>query len=168
MNKTKGFFEATAILIGTIIGSGIFAIPYVIMKAGLLIGVFYFILLGLMILTMHLVYGEIVLRTSSTHRIVGYGEKYLGKSGRNILFVAALVNLLMSNLVYLILGGNFLSSIFGDIGNNLFYVFLFWALLSLGVIYDWKKVSFLDLIMTVSLLLAIVIVAVFGFMHFRA
>ncbi|MGB9609183.1 MAG: aromatic amino acid transport family protein, partial [Minisyncoccia bacterium] len=129
---SRKFLEAVAILVGTIVGAGTFGLPYVVMRAGILVGLFYFLFLGLIVLLIHLIYGEIVLRTSAIHRIVGYGEVYLGQPGKKMLLISALVGLLGSKLVYLILGGSFLTTIFGDQGRGvLFYIIIFWAFLSL-------------------------------------
>ena len=69
-------------LVGMIIGVGIFGVPYVLSRAGLVPGIFYFIVLGAAIILVHLFYGEAVLRTNGRHRLVGYAEKYLGMWGR--------------------------------------------------------------------------------------
>ncbi|MCX6740927.1 MAG: hypothetical protein NTY61_00815, partial [Candidatus Parcubacteria bacterium] len=138
IGQNRKDLEAIAILIGTIIGAGIFTLPYAVMKSGLLVGLGYFIFCGTVTLTIHLIYGEIVLRTQKTQRIVGYGGTYLGKSGKILLFISALVGMLLSRVVYLILGSGFLATVFGSVGNNLIYVLIFWAALSLGIILDWK------------------------------
>ncbi|MGC9048895.1 MAG: aromatic amino acid transport family protein [Patescibacteria group bacterium] len=165
---SRKFLEAVAILVGTIVGAGTFGLPYVVMRAGILVGLFYFLFLGLIVLLIHLIYGEIVLRTSAIHRIVGYGEVYLGQPGKKMLLISALVGLLGSKLVYLILGGSFLTTIFGDQGRGvLFYIIIFWAFLSLGIVLDWKRISFLEFFMTALLILVMVIIVIYGFSYFQ-
>lgn len=161
----KNFFEAVAVLVGTIVGAGIFGLPYVVMKAGILVGLFYFLFLGLIVLLIHLIYGEIALRTSAIHRIVGYGKIYLGQPGKKMLLISALVGLLGSNLVYLILGGSFLTTIFG--GSTIFYIIIFWTFLSLGIVLDWKRISFLEFFMTAFLILVIAIIVIYSFSYFQ-
>ncbi len=46
----KNFYYALAILIGTTVGGGIFGLPYVIARAGLLTSLFYFLILGAVVL----------------------------------------------------------------------------------------------------------------------
>jgi len=167
MENKKKSLEAISILIGTIIGAGIFALPYVVMKAGLLVGLGYFILGGAVVLTMHLIYGEIVLRTNKTQRIVGYGGVYLGNSGKILFFISALVSMLLSRVVYLILGSGFLAAVFGNLGNNFIYVLIFWAVLSLGIILDWKRVSFLELLVIILLLLTVFVISCSSFSYFK-
>jgi tyrosine-specific transport protein len=105
----KNFLFALSILIGTIIGAGIFGIPYVISKSGIIPGFFYFLLLGGIVLLVHLFFGEIVLRTEGDHRLVGLGEKYLGKWANKTLAVSVVLGVIGSLLAYLIIGGEFLS-----------------------------------------------------------
>ena len=164
--KSKNL-EAIAILIGTIIGAGIFALPYAVMKSGFIVGLGYFIFCGTVTLIMHLIYGEIVLRTKGTQRIVGYGGFYLGKSGKALLLTSALVGMLFSRVVYLILASGFLAAVFGNIGNNLVYVLISWSILSLGIILDWKKLAFLELLVIVLLLMTVVIITLSSFSYFK-
>lgn len=168
MQEKRKFFDAVAVLIGTIIGAGIFAIPYVVMRAGILVGIFYFLFLGIIVLTIHLIYGEITLRTSVHCRAVGYGEKYLGSFGKKTLFTALLISLPTLNLSYLILGGDFLRVIFnGQAHEIIFYVTFFWLLMSLGIFLDWRRASFAEFLMTLVLILAIVAVIIYGFSRLK-
>jgi len=58
----RSVLEASATLIGTTIGAGILGIPYVIAQSGFLIGLFYILFLGLVMLTLNLYIGEVVLQ----------------------------------------------------------------------------------------------------------
>jgi len=86
--REKGFFAnhrtamAATTLIGTIVGAGLLAIPYVISQTGFLIGFIITVLLGLSFLFLNLITGEIVLRTKEQHQITGYTGKYLGPWGK--------------------------------------------------------------------------------------
>ncbi len=159
---------ATSILVGTIVGAGIFALPYVVMRAGIFVGIFYFLFLGLIVLTIHLIFGEIVMRTSAVHHIVGYGEIYLGKIGKRLFSVSSLIGMGGSILVYLILGGNFLMNILGqNDGPTIFYVLIFWFFMSLGVTLGWRRISLVEFLMTALLILVMIIIAVYSFGRFR-
>ena len=87
---SKEFFYATAVLIGTIVGAGMFGIPYVVAQSGFLIGVIFLLLLTGVSLLIHLIYGEIVCRTKKKHRLVGYAEHYLGKCRKKIITISVL------------------------------------------------------------------------------
>jgi len=45
-NMSKNFFYAVAILVGTIVGAGVFGIPYTIARFGFFPGIFYLFFFG--------------------------------------------------------------------------------------------------------------------------
>ena len=63
MKKQTQLFEAIAIMVGTIIGAGIFGIPYVIYQAGFLTGILLMFIIAAAICLIHLYIGEISLST---------------------------------------------------------------------------------------------------------
>jgi len=75
----KNFFFAVSTLVGAIVGLGMFGIPYTVSRAGFFIGLGYLIVLGIVALLIHLMYGEVVERTRGRHRLTGYTAKYLGE-----------------------------------------------------------------------------------------
>lgn len=128
--KDKKFYFALSTLIGTIVGAGIFGIPYVIQKSGIVIGLFYFIILGGVALLIHLFFGEIVLRTKEKHRLIGYAQKYLGNWARNLVTISTIFGLIGVLLSYLIIGGDFLKTLFsGWLNLDSFYFSLFFWLI---------------------------------------
>lgn len=129
LSKNSDFFQALAILTGTIIGVGLFSLPYITAKVGILTMLFYFLILGAVTALIGLFYGEIALRTKGLHRLPGYAEKYLGKCAKIIAFIASSLGLTGAILAYLIIGGRFLGSIlqscFGS--SDFVYVFIFFS-----------------------------------------
>jgi len=110
--KNKNFVFALTILISTIVGAGIFGIPYVIARSGVIPGFFYFLVLGGAALLVHLLFGEIVLRNERKCRIIGYAQEYFGQSGKLLIAISVIVGFTGSLLAYGILAGDFLKIIF--------------------------------------------------------
>lgn len=119
------FWEAIATMIGTIIGAGIFGIPYVISRAGFLTGLLDLVAIGIVVLILYLYMGEIVLRTNGRHQLTGYAEKYLGKWGKLVMAFSMLFGIYGALAAYIIGEGAALSSILG--GSNIIYSLLFFA-----------------------------------------
>ena len=110
----NSFTLALSTLVGTIVGAGIFGIPFAMLKSGIVPGLFYLFLLGGIICLLHLFFGEICLRTSGKHRLVGYAEIYLGKQGKVFATLTLLFVLVGTLLAYLILVGEFSEIVFGS------------------------------------------------------
>ena len=126
----NSFLLALSTLIGTIVGAGIFGLPYVISKSGVIPGIFYFLLLGGSVMLLHLLFGEICLRTGEKHRLMGYASMYLGGWARTLAALATIAGSVGALLVYIIFGGDFLviaASPFFHISSE-FASFVFWIL----------------------------------------
>jgi len=59
----KKFWAATFTLTGTMIGAGVLGLPYVFAQSGFVIGLFWLIILGSILIFVNLSLGEITLRT---------------------------------------------------------------------------------------------------------
>lgn len=104
-------WEATLLLIGTIIGVGMFGIPFVVREAGFLTGALLLVLLAGAILAVHLAYARIVLATPTVHRLPGYVRLYLGPVPGAVAALSNVFGLTGALLAYIVLGGAFLGAI---------------------------------------------------------
>lgn len=150
-------------LVGTIIGAGIFGLPYIASKAGTLLTIFYMVLVVIVALLMHLFFAEVLLRTKSKLLLSGLSKKYLGKKAEIIVTISLIFGITGSLFVYVILSGSFLKILtesFINIPEKLLSVFA-WLVLSLIVLFGIKTISKVEL--TLNLLFIVVIV---GFLFF--
>ena len=85
----RKFFSATAVLVGSMVGVGIFGLPYAFAQAGFWVGMGLLVAIGLITMLVDLMYGEVILRTHATHQIMGYARLYLGPNAQRILFFSA-------------------------------------------------------------------------------
>lgn len=105
---SKNYVSSIAILVSAVVGVGMFTLPYVGMKAGILTMIFYFLVLGAVQHWFHKLYAEIVLSTKKQHRLPGYAEKYLGIKSKRLLLVLTMFAGYGALLAYTIIGGDFL------------------------------------------------------------
>ena len=112
--KNNSFFLSIALLLGTMIGAGIFGIPYVVSRSGIFPALFYFLILGAASLLIHLFLGEIILRTKGKHRLPGYAQKYLGDWAKTLTGFSVILGIILALLAYIILAGNFLNILFSS------------------------------------------------------
>ena len=151
---------AIATLSGTIIGVGIFALPYVTLKVGFWAILGYFLVLGTLVILIHLFFGELSLKTPDFKRLPGFAKIYLGNWGQIVAYISIILGIFGALLAYLIVGGEFftelLSPIFG--GNSLIYT-LFYFIVGAALIFSGikaiAKVEFWGLVLFFIILLAI-------------
>lgn len=157
----KQYLLAIATLIGTIVGAGIFAIPFALSRAGILSGFFYFLTVGAIVLLVSWLYGEIILRTRGHHRLVGYAEKYLGAKGKFLAFFSTIFGFYGSLVVYMILGGKFLHVLFGAALNKeeFFCCLFFFVLGILAIFFGLKMVSITEFLMSLLLVGTVLLLA---------
>ncbi|MEK6825481.1 MAG: aromatic amino acid transport family protein [Nanoarchaeota archaeon] len=158
MGKT---FLATSELLGTIMGAGFLAIPFVVAQSGFAIGLLHLILIGSLITIVMLYLGEIVLRTKEYHQLPGYAEKYLGQQGKRWMSFAVLFGISTALLAYLIAEGESISVLlFGSPIQSLLSGIIFWALLSLlslGGIRTLKKGESIGVILVFVMMISILV-----------
>ncbi len=162
--ESKTWLRATATLVGMIIGVGFFGVPYVVAQAGWGIGVFYFVFLGSVMIVVHLMYGEVILRTLGSHRFVGFVEVYCGKNIKKLAVFTSTFGFWAALVAYIILGGRFLflllTPLFG--GSEFNYQILFFVILGALIYKGIKLVTKIELILTVVLTLFIVVLILGG------
>jgi tyrosine-specific transport protein len=127
----KKFWAATFTLTGTIVGAGILGLPYVFSKSGFLVGLFWLIVLGAVMIFVNLTLGEITLRTRGKHQLSGYAEKYLGKWGKRVMFFAMIFGIYSALLAYLVGEGESLSKLLPGNVSPIIFGIMFWLIMVL-------------------------------------
>lgn len=159
MNKT---ILASATLIGTIIGAGIFGIPYVVMQSGFSVGIILIIIIALLMLLVNLYLGEVALRTKQNHHLTGYAEKYLGKKGKILMFLTLAIGIYAGILAYLTGVGESLSFLFFNNPNfSIYFGILFWIIMSTICYQGIKALEEGEFIGVTLILVLVIAMAVF-------
>jgi len=163
------FVLALSTLVGTIIGAGIFGIPFVVAKSGLLPAIFYFLLLGGAVMLLHLFFGEVVLRTKKKARLIGYCATYLGKPGKIAATFSTLFGIVGALLAYIIVGGSFLHILFGEFFgiSATWFSILLWAFLSLFIIRGIQFIAKAEFVMNIALFVAVFAIFFFAAPHIQ-
>ena len=159
IDKKLDFWLATSVFIGTIIGAGIFALPYAFSKSGFFPGLIWLVLLGLIMAVVSMAYGEIVLRTPKNMEMAGYAEYYLGKKGRIAITFSLVLGIYAALTAYVIGVGNFLEELFSSLGQtNLFWSFVFWAIASSILYLGIKTIGRLELAMGIGIIFSCLLI----------
>lgn len=166
-SNRKDFWLGFATLLGTIVGVGIFGVPYAMARSGFALGVFYLFILGIATVFIHLFYSEFVLRTNGKHRFVGYAEIYLGKWGGRVAAFATLFGLYGALLAYTIIAGDFLHVILGDFfgGTPFLYGVIFFIIAAVIIFLGLKLVAGGELLMAFFLVVIVALIFLKGLPH---
>jgi amino acid permease len=129
----KTFIRATLVMVGTIIGAGIFGVPAMLGRAGILAGSIIFWCIAGLVLATHLLFVEIIARIKERKRLPGYLEHVFGAWAKWPSAVAHTAQIAGGSFLYIILGGEFLRLLafgFGFDGGSLGFQLFFWFLSS--------------------------------------
>lgn len=161
-DRQKKFLHATAALIGTMVGVGIFGIPLAFAKAGFGIGFLFLIFTCIITLLFNFIFAEIVLRTQEKHQLVGYTNFYLGPFFKHVVLFANLVGIYGALLAYIINAGEFMNNVFSNLWYlpQNYYYFIFAAVVSTILYFGFKTFAWVEFILT-SIFICIILV-VFG------
>ena len=136
-----------------------FGIPFSFVSLGFWPGAIELLILTIVTVVLHLIYGEIVLKTSTLHRLPGYIKIHLGEKWSILAWIGAFVGIFGALLAYIIIGSIFLKNIFNAFGFGFgeFYFAAVFALIGAFIIFfPLKKEAFLNGILTFVLIVFIV------------
>lgn len=165
----KNYIYPIATLSGGIVGVGFFALPYITLKVGIWVMLAYFLVLVFLVILIHLMYGEIALKTPDFKRFPGFVGFHLGKWFGRLSLILTTTGSFGVLLVYLIVGSDFLSNVFLPIlgGSKLLYAFIYFTLASLIIYFGIKIVSKIELAVLCFLLLVLLLIFTINFSQFN-
>lgn len=158
----RTFILPASILAATIIGAGMFALPYTFAKAGLGTGFFYLALFGGIFSILHLMYAEIGYANEGHHRLVGHAEKYLGRGGRYITAITSTLGMVFTLTIYLVLSMSFGTLLAPQIPDYAILI-AFWVLGSIVIFWEVNMLARVESLITFGIMLIITTIAIAGF-----
>ncbi len=151
-----------SLLATTIVGAGIFALPYLFNKAGIATGLFYLIFFGVVFALVHLMYADIIVRTSENKRFSGYAKIYLGRFGYWSSIFMTIFGALLVLTIYLVLSVSFVKLILPAV-SDIYAIFIFWLLGSLAIFFSINELAASDFLIFLAMAAMIFIIFGFGF-----
>ncbi len=151
---------AIGVLTNYIIGVGMFSLPYITLRVGIWPMLGYFLFLGVFVILINLLYGELALRSPDYKRLPGFAKFYLGNFGEKIASITIIISLYGAILAYLIIGGGFLQNLLSPVfgGGDLIYTLLYFSLGAILIFFGRKfvfQVEFVGLILFLVILFLI-------------
>ncbi|MBI4098881.1 MAG: hypothetical protein HY437_02540 [Candidatus Magasanikbacteria bacterium] len=159
--ERANFFEAVAVMLGTIVGAGVLGIPYAVARVGFGIGLVYLLGLGIVSLLLHVLLGEVIIRTKdTTTQLAGLAGTYLGRPGKMIMSGLFFFGTYSALLAYVIGEGEVLTALFG--GSTFVWSLLFLAIGSFFLHRGLKTVKVVEFIMMIGLFCVVFGIAFFS------
>ncbi len=159
------FLEGTALILSGTIGAGILGIPFVVSQVGVGIGLICIILVGLLVLGLNMLIGEIACATKRPLQLVGLAREYLGRGGEILMALIMYSMLFGVLLVYLIGEGDSLAALFG--GDPVRYTLVFFLFATGLVVVGMKTVKTIEMILLFGVLGVVLFISAVGVPHIR-
>lgn len=158
-NTTR--FKIIIIVAAATIGSGVFALPYIIQTAGWLLSIGYFVAITAIVSLAHLFYLRTLEAVDEKKRLLGLVREYFGPTGFWIGFLAIVIGLLLSFIAYLVLGTRFIQIIIPGIP-HLTALIIFWLILSILIFKSEGRVTGFEAVGVTLISCAILFIFILG------
>ena len=161
----KKLIYPIATLSGTIIGVGIFSLPYITSQVGLWAMLGYFLILGFLVLLIHYLYADVALTTPDFLRLPGYAKLHLGEGAKKLASLSLILGSIGSLLAYLIVGGEFLRGLFSAAfpGSVFSYTVIYFLLAALSIFIGVKIIARIEFWGMIGFFLAMLFLFFKGF-----
>lgn len=107
----RKIIDGLGFYVGTIVGAGMFALPYAVSRAGIWWGSFFFLITLGLLTVFHLLFGAVIYHIPGKHRLPGYVKALIGPRASLFAALTTATGLFGALLVYGILAGIFLTNI---------------------------------------------------------
>jgi len=168
-NLFKDYIYPIAVFSGGMVGVGFLSLPYIAMQSGIWLTLLYFLVLTALVIEINLIFCQISLKTPDFKRFPGFVGHYLGKWAEFFAIVLVILGTFGVLLVYLLIGGQFLTSVFQPLfsGSELTYVLVYFFAVSIIIYFDIKVVAKVEFWIIVLLFLCLFFVFIEGFSHIK-
>jgi len=163
--KTTSTTNAIFIITGMTIGAGVLGIPYVVAQVGLKIGLTYIVVLGMVMLLLNLMIGEVAVRTKQPMHIPGFAGKYIGTWAKELLSIIIIFSSYGALLAYVVGEGRTLSALFG--GEPIWWSVFFWSIASAIVWRGLETAKVVEKIASIAVITLISGLSIFIIKYFN-
>jgi len=166
---SRNTLYALCTLSGTIIGVGLFSLPYITSQVGILVMIIYFLGIGALAIFIHSLFAEVALKTPDFLRIPGFAKFHLGKWGEGISFFTFTIGTFGAILAYLIIGGEFLSGLLTPIfgGSAITYTFIYFIIGAPVIYFGIRLISKIEFLGLVLFFVVMIVIFLKGLPNFE-
>lgn len=163
-SRLRFFIGDVSVMAATTVGAGIFSLPYIFARAGWLTGIFYLVIMTAVIMFVHSLFWRALVVADGRGGLLSLGKFYLGKAGFGFGFVAIIGGLILTLVIYLILGSRFLNILWPALGEKPGFL-IFWIIASFPLLLQERRFSVLE---TLGIILMVAIICLIFFSFWRS
>ena len=163
-HQIQSLIRPIGMLAGAIIGAGVFSLPFVFERAGIVTGLCLLAIGATTYSILHLMYADILLGAHGQHRFVGYVRRYLGVSWSYGAIMIAIVEMVCVLTIYLILSISFVHILAPGL-SPIAALLIFWALGSLTMFVRLRRLATIETMVTlgiISIMAALLVVGIYA------
>lgn len=164
--RTATTSEAVFMITGMAIGAGVLGVPYVVAQVGLSIGLAYIFFLGLVLLGLNLMIGELVTESGEKLQLPGLAGKYVGRFAKDLVSITLVCRSYGALLAYTVGEGLALSALFG--GSSYTWSIIFWSVGSFCIWGGIERVKNIERYLSLAVIFLIVTISVVLLPSFHA
>ncbi|HJN85029.1 MAG TPA: aromatic amino acid transport family protein [Patescibacteria group bacterium] len=157
--------HAIGLIVGAVVGVGIFGIPFAFVQSGFFVGMIYLVVIGFVAMTLAMMFAEVNIQTPGRHRMSGYVRRYFGKKWGAVAALVMTGSTWGGLLAYVLVGGEFFHALVSQyIGGTVFMYQLFFMVF--GFIIALRGLSFVartEAYLVPALLLVVSVIMARGF-----
>ena len=153
----KRSLEILGAIIAATIGSGVFALPYIIQRSGWLLSLGYFIALIAIVSIAHILYLRTLETAHEKKTLLGLTREHFKGTGFWVGFFAIVIGLLLGFVGYLVLGSKFISIIFPAIPAPMALA-IFWAVIAILIFKSGGSAAVLEIAGVVLISISIIFI----------
>ncbi|MCH8049252.1 hypothetical protein IH979_00900, partial [Patescibacteria group bacterium] len=160
--KRKIFWRSVYPLVGSVIGVGMFGIPFAFAQAGFFVGLTHLIVLGVIYAFVLLIYADIIMNTRGHPRFTGVVRRYLGERWSWVATLLLIGAIWGAMIAYIIVGGQFLHALVAPLigGEVMIYQLLFFVVSAVLLIGGLGFIARLAVVFVIALLLMLFVILV--------
>ncbi len=158
--RQLSLWQGVALITSGTIGAGILGIPYAVAQVGAGIGILYILGLGLLMMGLNILIGEVAIRAGKDMQLAGLAEKYLGKTGKHVMTLLMYTMLFGVLTVYIIGEGRGLSALFG--GSEFWWSIGFFVVAFLLILVGMNTVKTVELFLCLGVLSVVLLLSAFS------
>lgn len=162
-HRQLSLWQGVVLILSGTIGAGVLGIPFAIAKVGVGVGLLYILVLGILMIGLNLIVGDIAMKTGKDMQLVGLAGEYLGPVGK-WLMMGIMYSILFGVLVVYIIGeGEALSVLFG--GDPVLLSLGFFVIAGLLVTIGLTTIKSVEFVLVFAILLVVLLIAAFSAPH---